>query len=58
MTPSFPRSGASTRPGALQGSTGSAETYAYDAAGNMTQAKNPTATFNLEYDDDGRRCGR
>ncbi len=41
-------------PAACTASTSGAETYAYDAAGNMTQAKNATATFNLEYDDDGR----
>jgi RHS repeat-associated protein len=34
--------------------TGTAETYAYDAAGNMTQAKNPAVTFDMAYDDDGR----
>jgi RHS repeat-associated protein len=35
-------------------STAGAETYAYDAAGNMTQAKNPAATIDMSYDDDGR----
>jgi YD repeat-containing protein len=35
-------------------STTAAETYAYDAAGNMTKAKNPTVTFDMAYDDDGR----
>jgi RHS repeat-associated protein len=34
--------------------TTAAETYAYDAAGNMTQAKNPNVTFDVSYDDDGR----
>ncbi len=35
-------------------STAGAETYAYDAAGNLTQAKNPAVTFDFTYDDDGR----
>jgi RHS repeat-associated protein len=35
-------------------STAAAETYAYDAAGNMTKAKNPAVTFDMSYDDDGR----
>jgi RHS repeat-associated protein len=34
--------------------TAGAETYAYDAAGNITQAKNPAVTFDMSYDDDGR----
>jgi RHS repeat-associated protein len=34
--------------------TATAETYAYDAAGNMTQAKNPAVTFDMSYDDDER----
>jgi len=36
------------------GPPSSAETYAYDAAGNMTLAKNPTAAFSMDYDADGR----
>jgi RHS repeat-associated protein len=39
---------------ACTGGTSGAETWAYDAAGNMTQAKNPTIELNLLYDDDGR----
>jgi RHS repeat-associated protein len=34
--------------------TAAAETYAYDAAGNVTQAKNSAVTFDMTYDDDGR----
>jgi RHS repeat-associated protein len=34
--------------------TTGAETYAYDAAGNITQAKNANVTFDVTYDDDGR----
>ena len=34
--------------------TTGAETYAYDAAGNMTQANNAAVTFDMSYDDDGR----
>ncbi len=39
---------------ACTGTTAGAETWTYDPAGNMTQAVNPTATFNMTYDDDGR----
>jgi RHS repeat-associated protein len=35
-------------------STAGAETWAYDAAGNMTLAKNASASFSMDYDDDSR----
>lgn len=34
--------------------TTAAETYTYDAAGNMTKAKNPSVTYDMTFDDDGR----
>ena len=36
------------------GTTSAAETRTYDAAGNVTQAKTPSVTYNMTYDDDGR----
>ena len=39
---------------ACTASTANAETWTYDPAGNITQAKTPTVTYNLTYDDDGR----
>ncbi len=36
------------------GSTSAAETWTYDAAGNVTQAKTPAVAYNLAYDNDGR----
>ncbi len=39
---------------ACTASTTGAETYQYDKAGHMTQAKNANATYNMSYDADGR----
>jgi RHS repeat-associated protein len=36
------------------GTTSAAETWIYDAAGNVTQAKSPAVTYNMTYDNDGR----
>ncbi|MBI3647478.1 MAG: hypothetical protein HY240_01735, partial [Actinobacteria bacterium] len=39
---------------ACTASTTGAETYAFDAAGHTTQAKNASVTYNMTYDADGR----